>query len=106
MSAYWVLGTVVSAGYTPRSRRAKSCSPGTYTVVGRQIGNKKMYARTREFKITTRKTAALGCYRAALGLCPIWGMRIQRLIEGRCSRPGIHLFNGVFLRVVIILFAN
>lgn len=75
-------------------------------MVGRQIGNQEMYTRTREFKITTRKTAALGCYRAEVGLCPLWGMRILRLIEGRHSRPGIHLFNGVFLRVVIILFAN
>lgn len=101
-----MLGTVVSSGYTPRSRRAKSCSPGAYTVLGRQVGNKKMYTRTREFKITARRTAALGCYRAELGLRPLWGMRILRLIEGRHSRPGIHLFNGVFLRVVIILFAN
>lgn len=47
-------------------------------------------------------TADLGCCRAELGFYSILGLKLLKFIEGRCTRPAIHLSDGVSVRVVVI----
>ena len=60
LSVHGALGTVLSTGHTPRSRRAKACFLVVYVVVGRPKMKKYMEMRKliygKEFRMITGGT--------------------------------------------------